>query len=57
MSSDEIKLDRLLDIEGIDGETVYERSLNSIVPGICMNDGCDETFDYEPDQGEGWCCV
>lgn len=28
---------------------------DSIVPGICMNPRCEATYDYEPDQTEGWC--
>jgi len=24
-------------------------------PGICMNDGCDATYEYEHDQDKGWC--
>lgn len=32
--------------------------LDSCVPAICMNPGCDYTTDMEPDQGRGWgeCC-
>ena len=28
---------------------------DSVVPGICMNPGCEFTAEYEPDQREGWC--
>ena len=24
-------------------------------PSICMNEGCDATYDYEPDSTTGWC--
>jgi len=26
-----------------------------VVPGICMNPGCDYTTEVEPDQCAGWC--
>lgn len=32
-------------------EYVFE----SIVPGICMNEGCDASYEYEPCQRSGWC--
>ena len=25
------------------------------VPGICMNPGCNATYEYEPDSNRGWC--
>jgi hypothetical protein len=36
-------------------ELLEEYVHESAVPGICMNDGCDFTAEYEPDQREGWC--
>lgn len=36
-------------------EFVEEYALDDVVPGICMNLGCDYTTDIEPDQREGWC--
>ncbi len=51
------KLERLGDIEGYDDVAqLFEcRALDSTVPGICMEQGCDFTADYEPDQDKGWC--
>ena len=34
---------------------IEEYALESVVPAICMNDGCDFTADLEPDQREGFC--
>jgi hypothetical protein len=30
-------------------------SWDSVVPAICMREGCDYTTEYEPDQDSGWC--
>jgi len=30
-------------------------TIDSVVPGICTNEGCDFTAEYEPDQDAGWC--
>jgi len=50
------KLNELLDQEGMTMEEFLEEyALDSMVPGICMNDGCDYSTCYEPDQSEGWC--
>jgi hypothetical protein len=34
---------------------VEEVHMDSTVPGICMNHGCEYTTWYEPDQQHGWC--
>lgn len=51
------KIQVLVDECGYSDE--YEMALEfndqSTVPGICMNVGCEATFDYEPDASEGWC--
>jgi hypothetical protein len=51
------KLERLADMEGYDDvDQLFEcRAMDSTVPAICMNAGCDYTADYEPDQDKGWC--
>ncbi len=51
------KLRKLRDLEGYDSPTVFleQCCTDSIVPGICMNDHCDATYEYEPDQDRGWC--
>jgi hypothetical protein len=36
-------------------ELLIEWGLDSLVPAICMNLGCDYTTEYEPDQRAGWC--
>ena len=36
-------------------EMLTEYGDDSLVPGICMNPGCDYTDELEPDQREGWC--
>lgn len=36
-------------------ELLEEYATDSVVPGICMNDGCTYTAEYEPDSIEGWC--
>ena len=53
----ENKLETLLGIEGIGSvEEFAEQFISeSCVPGICMNEGCDFTISYEPDQDRGWC--
>ena len=30
-------------------------TLDSVVPGICTNNGCDYVTEVEPDQDKGWC--
>ena len=36
-------------------ELIRHFFIRSLVPGICMNRGCDYTAEYESDQREGWC--
>ena len=58
MSKENEKLRTLLIIEGLTEETAIESCMmDSTLPGICMNDGCDYTTFVEPDQDEGWCEV
>lgn len=53
------KLRRLAVLEGYDNVTdlLEENALEYIVPGICMNEECEETYNYEPDQNGGYCEV
>jgi hypothetical protein len=54
----EEKLAHLADAYGSTVEELLEEwGHDSVVPGICMNPGCDYTAEYEPDQREGWCDV
>ena len=32
-----------------------ETIMDSLCPAICMNEDCNATYDYEPDQERGWC--
>lgn len=51
------KIDELVESEGFDSleEFLDEFGSDSVVPGICMNDGCDYTTNVEPDCSRGWC--
>ena len=51
------KLKTLAASEGFEGtlEFLEEFAMDCIVPGICMNEGCEYTGTNEPDCGEGWC--
>jgi len=51
------KLQLLAEIEGFDDPIDMVRNYHndSVVPGICMNEGCDATYMYEPDSTSGWC--
>lgn len=50
------KLSRLAEEYGLCAEELLEEfGSESFVPAICMNDGCEYTTEYEPDQREGWC--
>lgn len=52
----EDKLRELAGYYSMDRETFIETyCLESVVPGICTNEGCDFTGEYEPDQDRGWC--
>lgn len=50
------KLNELADAWGMSVDELLESSaIDSVVPAICTNDGCDYTTRYEPDQDAGWC--
>ena len=51
------KLAKLLEIEGYDStEALMEAVFSDAVsPAICMNEGCDFTYEMEPDQDAGYC--
>ena len=52
------KLKLLLEIEGLTYTQLCQLSVyDSVIPGICMNPGCDYTTGVEPDQSHGWCEV
>lgn len=36
-------------------EMLEHATFDSVVPGICMNEGCDYSTEVEPDQDCGWC--
>jgi len=53
-----MKLKVLSEIEDMSVEDMMESGLtDGICPSICMNEGCDATYDYEPDSIDGWCDV
>ena len=50
------KLEELADAWGLTvDELLNEYATDCVVPGICMNEECDYTTQYEPDQDSGWC--
>ncbi len=51
------KIAALLEMEGFDdlNEALGEFRYSSLIPGICMNDDCSYTNNYEMDQAQGWC--
>ena len=50
------KFQDLCDDYGVTQEEFLEQyCFDSIVPAICMNDGCNATYEYEPDCTKGWC--
>lgn len=51
------KLKILADAEGFltIEDLMAEAAFDSVVPGICENDGCDYTTEVEPDCDEGHC--
>lgn len=52
----EEKLETLADQYALStDELLIEWGLESLVPAICMNPGCEYTAEYEPDQRAGWC--
>lgn len=36
-------------------ELIASVAMDSVAPGICMNDGCDYITEVEPNQSEGYC--
>ena len=50
------KLETLSEIEGLSVEEMMGIGItDGVCPSICMNEGCDATYDYEPDSTTGWC--
>lgn len=50
------KLDRLVELHDLTVcAFIAGYALDSVVPAICMNEGCDFMADLEPDQREGFC--
>ncbi len=49
-------LDVLAEEYGEDPDDIAETYIeDSICPGVCMNDDCKQTYEYEPDSKDGWC--
>ncbi|MFW6246762.1 MAG: hypothetical protein ACOC22_01105 [bacterium] len=57
MKTNEEALKLLAEEEGyMDPMDMLEDSMSlGCVPGICMNDNCMATYNYEPDSNRGWC--
>jgi len=57
MATDEEKLNELTKLEGYDDpmDLLEENAIDSVCPGICVNDGCSYTTEVEPDSDSGWC--
>ena len=53
----ELKLERLAEQEGFPSveALLEENAVDSVVPGICMTEGCDYSTGVEPDSRAGWC--
>jgi len=51
------KLTELASIEGAStpDDLIEAAILDSVVPGICMEEGCSYSTEVEPDQTQGWC--
>lgn len=52
------KLKRLLELEFPNtelSEVIGSCAFDSVVEGICMNPGCDATYQCEPDARSNWC--
>ncbi len=56
MNRDEEKLGDLADIWGLSVDALLRGSaFDSVAPAICMAEGCDAVYEYEPDCRDGWC--
>lgn len=57
MGDVEEKGQTLAELEGFNDimEMLEEYGNESVMPGICMNEGCDYITNVEPDQDRGWC--
>lgn len=57
MTSRKEKLETLAELEGFDDpmEMLEQYVVDSVTPGICMNEGCQYTTEVEPDSSTGWC--
>lgn len=51
------KLEQLAKDEGFKDpmDLIEANHTDSVVPGICMREGCNYSTGVEPDQSEGWC--
>ena len=54
---DQEKLQTLAESEGYDDpmDMIEACAMDSVNPGICMNEGCDYTTEVEPDSDSGYC--
>lgn len=57
MTNRKEKLETLAELEGFDDplEMLEQYVVDSVNPGICMNEDCDYCTEVEPDSSTGWC--
>jgi hypothetical protein len=36
-------------------DLIEDYMFDGLMPAICINEGCDYSTEYEPDQDQGWC--
>ena len=55
--ADGVYTNRLLESEGFDSlDDMLEMFIfESVVPGVCKDEGCLGIMEVEPDQDKGWC--
>lgn len=51
----EEKIDKLCELEGLTREELEMESFRSIAHAICLTQGCDSTYQREPDCRKGYC--
>ena len=57
MTKEESKLIQLTSWEGFSNvdEMISATVMDSVCPGICINEDCNYTSEVEPDCSSGWC--
>ena len=56
MKSTQAAIEMIEEMEGEDIMDIAERgTFDGVCTGVCMNEDCQFTMEYEPDQDQGWC--